>query len=54
LRPDFELCSSLHDVGQLAVFAGSEGFRQTSFIHSFQKSATAAGGSSFISPSGVG
>jgi len=55
MRPDFELCSGLHegrhdvghfgnatgrgvftDAGQLAVFAGCEGFRLTSFIHSFQ------------------
>ena len=54
MRPDFELCSGLHegrhdvghfgnairgvftDAGQLAVFAGCEGFRLTPFIHSFQ------------------
>jgi len=54
MRPDFELCTGLHDgrhdaghfgnatgrnvftdAGQLAVFAGCEGVRLTSFIHSF-------------------
>jgi len=44
LRPDFELCAGLHDAGQLAVFAGCEDFRLTSFYSFLLKSVTSAGG----------